>query len=124
MTVCGTAGRARRAVAMLTGERVGLGRRAFDDCFEMGDGGQVASAVLSSIEASADLARSVYFGKRSYRPAYKGDYAEVHYASSYMSPDWIAAVVKHGVISIDYVNNTYGTRDKVAAILEGGQNVT
>lgn len=53
-----TAARAGKAIAMILAGR-GLGSRAFDDCFEQGDGDEVSGLVLAKIENDLDFARAV-----------------------------------------------------------------
>ncbi|WP_333838787.1 hypothetical protein [Novosphingobium sp.] len=113
----GAIGRGNRALQMLTGEKPGMGRRALDNCFEEGDGGMVASYISWRLAADKDLATRAYYGRRSYRPAYRGDYPETHYASDHLIPEWFAIIVRHGVVPIAAINNSYGMRDNVAALL-------
>jgi len=59
VNVRGTAAsRAGKAIAMILAGK-GLGSRAFDDCFEEGDGDEVTGLLLARIEADIDLARAV-----------------------------------------------------------------
>jgi hypothetical protein len=113
----GTVSRANLAIQMLSGIKPGLGRRAFDNCFEMGDGKEVDAVITGILKSDEAIARMVYYGKRSYRACYSGDYPETHYASSFMSPQWLAIIILHGIITLDCVNDTYGMRSKVAALL-------
>lgn len=113
----GAISRGKKALAMLTGEVPGMGRRALDNCFEMGDGGQVASYITQRLEEDRELAMRVYYGKRSYRAAYKGDHPETHWADRFLIPEWLAVIVRHGIIPLSAVNAYYGMRDKVAALL-------
>jgi hypothetical protein len=113
----GAISRANKALAMLTGDVSGLGLRAFDNCFENGDGKAVAAVITERLKSDADLARRVYYGKRSYRPAYKGDYPVTNYARHFLSPQWLAIIILHGIITLNNVNDTYGMRAKVAELL-------
>lgn len=113
----GARGRANRAIAMLTGDKPGMGRRALDNCFEEGDGGAVASIISERLTADPELARRVFYGRRQYRASYPGDYPETAYASHFLIPEWFAIIVRHGIATLDAISNTYGMRDKVAAIL-------
>ena len=64
------AARAGKAIAMILAGR-GLGSRAFDDCFEMGDGDEVSGLITAKIENDLDFARAVMEHQH------------------YMSPSWI-----------------------------------
>ena len=64
------AARAGKAIAMILAGK-GLGSRAMDDCFEMGDGDEVSGLVMAKIEADIDFARAVMERR------------------DYMSPSWI-----------------------------------
>lgn len=64
------AARAGKAIAMILAGK-GLGSRAMDDCFEMGDGDEVSGLVMAKIEADIDFARAVMEHQH------------------YMSPPWI-----------------------------------
>jgi hypothetical protein len=114
----GTSGRARRALSMLTGAQPGLGRRAFDNCFEMGDGAQVGAIIAGLLEGDEGLARRVWCGWRSYRPAYRGDYPTTVSARDFLSPEWTAIIIRHGIATLADVPDRYGTRGKVAMALD------
>jgi len=51
-----TRGRANRAALLIRGGRCsGSFNRAFDDCFEMGDGAQVLALLMERVRAEPDL---------------------------------------------------------------------
>ena len=51
-----TRGRANRAVLLIRGGRCsGSFNRAFDDCFEMGDGAQVMALLMEAVHNEPDL---------------------------------------------------------------------
>lgn len=54
--------RAQSAFDMLLGKRIGLGRREFDRCFEMGDGREVSRLLQGKIAADPVAARHIALG--------------------------------------------------------------
>ena len=70
VNVRGTAAaRAGKAIAMILAGK-GLGSRAFDDCFEMGDGADVAGLILAKIESDLDFARDVMLHRHYMEPGW------------------------------------------------------
>ena len=83
-------GRADRALVMLVGERKGLGTRAFDNCFEAGDGDAVAACMVAKLAADAALSLRVLFGSSAFMD--QGERIHVS-ATSYLSPALYAAAL-------------------------------
>ncbi|HEX5183563.1 MAG TPA: hypothetical protein VFW19_10485 [Allosphingosinicella sp.] len=104
----GTIGRAERALAMLTGERSGLGCRSFDNCFEESDGAAVAAEIVARLRTDRDLARRVLSGSSSFRDC--GEAVHVS-ATNYLSPAMYAAALDgcerptpHASMSADFAD--------------------
>lgn len=113
----GAKSRAAAALAMLRGDKPGMGRRALDNCFEMGDGDAVAEQITLRLINERALAERVYHGRRAYRAAYPGDYPETHYATHFLNAEWLAIIVRHEIAPLTDISNLYGMRDRVAALL-------
>lgn len=113
----GAISRGKKALEMLTGDKPGMGRRALDNCFEMGDGAAVSAVIEARLAEDRELARRVFYGRRTYRAAYPGDYPETHHADHFLTPEWLAAIVRHGDVQLGSISNLYGMRDKVAELL-------
>lgn len=55
--------RAATIIAMYRGERSGLGRRSYDNCWEAGDGDKVQAVMRRRIAADPALARQIVHGR-------------------------------------------------------------
>jgi hypothetical protein len=106
-----TINRATRAIAMLSGERAGLGTRAFDNCFENGDGEAVGAVIIDRLRTCRETARAVRYGSSSFRD--QGERIDVN-AMSYLSPAMIAAALD----TLGEATPVYGLRAEFAERVE------